>query len=70
MRSCGWKKFELSLIFLTLTLPTAYTLTYMKTTAKMSISAVVLSYSYFQVNRPHGRGTALLCPYDRCGSNT
>ncbi|MHC5673132.1 hypothetical protein, partial [Nostoc sp.] len=28
------------------------------------------AYSYFQVNRPRGRGTALLCPYDRCGSNT
>jgi hypothetical protein len=29
-----------------------------------------LIYSYFQVNRPRGRGTAMLCPYDRCGSNT
>ncbi|MCC5621123.1 hypothetical protein [Nostoc sp. CHAB 5715] len=29
-----------------------------------------LAYSYFQVNRPRGRGTAMLCPYDRCGSNT
>ncbi|WP_461936417.1 hypothetical protein [Nostoc sp.] len=28
------------------------------------------NYSYFQVNRPRGRGTAMLCPYDRCGSNT
>ncbi|MBD2415493.1 hypothetical protein H6H01_33250 [Nostoc calcicola FACHB-3891] len=27
-------------------------------------------YSYFQVNRPRGKGTAMLCPYDRCGSNT
>ncbi|MEH1831526.1 MAG: hypothetical protein V7L29_05455 [Nostoc sp.] len=23
-----------------------------------------------QLNRPHGRGIAMLCPYDRCGSNT
>ncbi|MHC5613457.1 MAG: hypothetical protein ACYTXA_21285 [Nostoc sp.] len=29
-----------------------------------------LAYSYFQVNRPPGKGTAMLCPYDRCGSNT
>ncbi|MHC5715757.1 MAG: hypothetical protein ACYTX0_27355 [Nostoc sp.] len=26
------------------------------------------SYSYFQVNRPRGRGTAMLCPYERCGN--
>ena len=43
MRSCGWKKFELSLIFPALTLPTVYPLTCMKATAKMNISAVVLS---------------------------
>lgn len=43
MRSRGWKKFESSLIFPILTLLTAYPLTWMKATAKMSISAVVLS---------------------------
>ncbi|MEH2311189.1 MAG: hypothetical protein V7K35_07250 [Nostoc sp.] len=29
-----------------------------------------LNYSYFQVNKPRGRGTALLCPYNRCALNT
>ncbi|MEA5600985.1 hypothetical protein [Nostoc sp. UHCC 0252] len=28
-----------------------------------------VSYSYLQLNRPCGRGTALLCPYVRYASN-
>jgi recombinational DNA repair protein RecT len=28
------------------------------------------NYSYFQLNISRSKGTAFLCPYDKCGSNT
>ncbi|MEH2107815.1 MAG: hypothetical protein V7K43_16520 [Nostoc sp.] len=38
--------------------------------ASSHILAKIFNYSDFQVTRPRGRGKAMLCPDDRCGSNT